>query len=97
MGEPWMWRSTILSLALNLLAKAMVRVARWAAMLRQRALKDLAVWSEENKSAEIIVLEERLAELQSQVEILRPLHQPSTTRRYTLRERFLILYPPVIT
>jgi hypothetical protein len=39
-----------------------------------------------------MVLRERLAEVQSQVEILRRLHQPSTVRRYTLRERFWILY-----
>ena len=91
-GEAWMWRSTILSLALNLLARAMVQVARWAAMHRGRTLVRLAGRSEEDKDAEIVALRERLAELQSQVEILRRLHQPSTTRRYRLRERFLILY-----
>ena len=37
MGKPWMWRSTIVSLALNLLARAMVQVACWAAMLRCEA------------------------------------------------------------
>jgi hypothetical protein len=70
----------------------MVQVARWAAMHRRRALNCLAARSEEDKDAEIMVLRERLAELQSQVEILRRLHQPSTSRRYPLRERFLILY-----
>jgi len=87
-----MWRSTILSLALNLLARAMVQVARWAAMHRRRALNRLAARPREDKDAEIMVLREGLAELQSQVEILRRLHQPSMARRYTLRERFLILY-----
>ena len=38
MGEPWMRRSAVLSLALNLLAKTMVQVARWAALRRRRAL-----------------------------------------------------------
>jgi hypothetical protein len=67
MGEPRTWRITILSLALNLLARAMVQVARWAAMHRRRALNRLAARSEEDKDAEMIVLRERLAELQSQV------------------------------
>ena len=62
-----MWRSTILSLALNLLARAIVQVARWAAMHRRRALNCLAARPEDDKDAEIVVLRERLAELQSQV------------------------------
>jgi len=70
MGEPWMRRSTILSLALNLVVRAMVEVARWAAMHRGRALIRLAGRSQEYKDAEIVALRERLAELQSQVEIL---------------------------
>ena len=49
MGKPWMWRYTILSLALNLLAKTMVQVARWAALLRRRALNHLAARAEEDK------------------------------------------------
>ena len=37
MGEPWMWRNTILSLVLNLLARVMVQVTRWAAAQRCKA------------------------------------------------------------
>ena len=82
----------ILSLALNLLAKAIVFGARWAGRHRSRALKAMAAGADEDKDRQIVLLQEQLAELQSLVEILRAMVRPTPARRYAPRVRLMILY-----
>ena len=82
----------ILRLALNLLAKAIVLGAGWAGGHRSRALRAMVPGAEGDKDREIVLLQERLAELQSQVEILKELHRPTPATRYSLRVRFMIIY-----
>ena len=52
----------------------------------------LVARAEGDKDREIVLLQERLAELQSQVEILRELHRPTPATRYTLGIRFMIIF-----
>jgi hypothetical protein len=87
-----MGTAEILSVAVNLLGKAIVFGARWAATHRMRGLRAIAARPEGDKDKEIVFLRDRVAELQSQLEILRRLHKPNNTTRYTLRERFMIIF-----
>ena len=82
----------ILSLAFNLLAKAIVLGAGWASGHRCRTLKAMVSGAEGDKDREIVLLQERLAELQSQVEILKEMHRPTPATRYSGRVRFMIIY-----
>ena len=79
-------------IAVNLMGKAVLLAARWAATRRKRALEIMAARPDEDKDKEIVFLRDRVEQLQSQVEILRQLHKPDNTTRYTLRERFNIIF-----
>jgi hypothetical protein len=78
--------------AVNLIGKAVVLTARWAAASRRRGLEVAAARPEGDKDKEIVFLRDRVAELQSQVDILRQLHKPDNTTRYTFRERLMIIF-----
>jgi transposase InsO family protein len=82
----------ILSVAINLLGKAIVFGARWAGMRRRRGLAAIAASPESSKDKEIIFLRDRLAELQSQVEILKRLHKSDNTTRYTPCQRLRVIF-----
>ena len=78
--------------AVNLIGKAVVLTARWAAASRRRGLEVAAARPDCDKDKEIIFLRDRVAELQSQVEILKQLYKPDNTTRYTCRERLMIIF-----
>lgn len=78
--------------AVNLIGKAVVLAAQWSAASRRRGLAVAAAGRDGDKDKEIVFLKDRVAELQSQVEILRQLHKPDSTRRYTCRERLMIIF-----
>jgi transposase InsO family protein len=82
----------ILSVAINLLGKAVVLGARWAGTRRRHGLAAIAASRESSKDKEIIFLRDRVAELQSQVEILRQLHKPDNTTRYTPCLRLRVIF-----
>lgn len=65
--------------------------ARWAGRRRRLGLAAIAASPESSKDKEIVFLRDRVAELQSRVEILKRLHQPDTTTRYppSLRLRMI--------
>ena len=79
-------------IAVNLMGKAVLLAAKWAAASRRRGLGLAAARPDGDKDKEIIFLRDRVAELQSQVDILKKLYKPDNTSRYTLRERFLIIF-----
>jgi len=81
-----------LSVAVNLLGKAIVLGARWAGRRRRRGLAAVAASPASNKDKEIIFLRDRVAELQSQVEILRRLHKSDNTTRYTPSLRLRVIF-----
>ena len=59
--------------------------SRWVAASRRRGLEVVAARPDGDKDKEIVFLRDRVAELQSQVDILRQLHKPDNTTRYTFR------------
>lgn len=79
-------------IAVNLMGKAVLLAAKWAAASRRRGLEIAAARPDGDKDKEIIFFRDRVAELQSQVDILKKLYKPDNTSRYTLRERFLIIF-----
>ena len=82
------------SIAVNLMGKAVVLAAKWAATRRRNGLAAAAARPEDDKDREIVFLRDRVAELISQVEILRQLHKPDNTTRYTIRERLMVIFVP---
>ena len=74
------------SIAVNLMGKAVELAAKWAATRRRNGLAAAAARPEDDKDREIVFLRDRVAELISQVAILRQLHKPDNTTRYTIRE-----------
>ena len=80
------------SIAVNLMGKAVVLAAKWAATRRRSGLAAAAARPEDDKAREIVFLRDRVAELQSRVEILRQLHKPDNTTRYTIGERLMVIF-----
>ena len=71
-------------IAINLIGKAVIFAARWAAVRRKNALEFVNALPDDDKDKEIIFLRDQVEQLQSQVEILRLLRKPDNTTRYTL-------------
>ena len=84
--------SQIGRLAVNLMGRAVLLAAKWAGTRRKQALEAMAARPDADKDKEIVFLTDRVAELQSRVEILRQLHKPDNTTRYTIRERFIVIF-----
>jgi len=82
----------ICSLALNLLAQVIVLGAGWASGYRRRALKAMVPGAEADKDREILLLQERVAELLSRVEILKEMLHPTAATRYSGRVRLMIIF-----
>jgi len=82
----------IAGVAVNLIGKAVMLAARWTAASRRRGLGAAAARPDGDKDREIIFLKDRVAQLQSQVEILRLLYKPDNRMRYSIRERLMIIF-----
>ena len=63
------------TIAVNLIGKAVVYAAKWAGASRRRGLALVAAKPDGDKDKEILLLRDRVAQLQSQVEILRLLRK----------------------
>ena len=84
----------LLSLAITLIVKAAILASRWSGSVRIRRLEALVNANTDEKSKEILILEDQVRQLREQVTILRKLlrRRPHRTKRkYTLEERLFIL------
>ena len=83
----------IITAAVALIIKAAVQAARWAGVLRSRALESISSSPDDSKDKEILFLPDRVEQLQSQVEILQKQRCKAGRRpRYTLRERLAVIF-----
>jgi putative transposase len=78
--------------AVNVIGKAVLFTARWAAASRRRGLEIAAARLESDKDKEIVFLRDRVAQLQSQVKVVKQLYKPDNTTRYTNCERLMIIF-----
>jgi transposase InsO family protein len=78
--------------AISLILKSLLLSAQWAGTVRMRQMRNLA-GEENNRTIEIQFLRDRIFQLETELEICRK-HGKDTNRkpRYTLRERWLILW-----
>lgn len=84
--------SDVFSLAFALIVKAAVLVAKWAGRARRRAL-DLVARGSDERGQEILLLRERVRELESRIAILRgQLRKRGGRPRYSLRERLMVIW-----
>jgi len=83
--------AAFVAFALQLFLKAVILAAQWAGGKRQRALADLARADETDKDKEILLLRERIGQLEEQVAILQK-HNMQKKPRFTLREQLLVLW-----
>ena len=83
----------ILTVAIALIVKATVLAARWAGMLRRRGLEEALSTLGDTEDKELIVLRDRIEQLQSEVEILqKQLRKLGKKPRYNIRERLLVIF-----
>lgn len=83
----------IITVAVALIIKAAVLAARWAGVLRTRALESLSSSPDDSKDKEILFLRDRVEQLQSQQEILqKQLGKPGSKPRYTIRDRLAVIF-----
>ena len=83
----------ITAAAVALIIKAAVLAARWAGVLRKRTIETVTSRPGDSKDEEILLLRDRVEQLQSQVEILqKQLRRPTAKPRYTIRERLAVIF-----
>ncbi len=83
----------IITYAVSLIIKAVVMAGRFSGRVRKRSLRRLAAMDADTKDKEILFLQDKLYQLQTQVSILQKrVRKHQKKPRYTLRERLFILW-----
>ncbi|MCJ7696623.1 MAG: hypothetical protein MUO40_14525 [Anaerolineaceae bacterium] len=79
--------------AASFIIKAAIIAAQYSGRVRKRSLKRLAAMDIDEKDKEILFLEDKLYQLQTQNSILlKHVNKHQNKPRYTLRERLFILW-----
>ncbi|MCP4452835.1 MAG: hypothetical protein GY809_15345 [Planctomycetes bacterium] len=79
--------------AVSIIFKAAIVAAKYSGRVRKRSLKRLAAMGIDEKDKEILFLRDKVNQLETQVAILQKrIRKHQTKPRYTLRERFFILW-----
>jgi hypothetical protein len=83
----------IITYAVSLIIKAAILAARWSGRRRRRSLERLAAVNADAKDKELLFLQDRVYQLQTQVSILQKrIKKKEKKPRYTLREKLHILF-----
>ena len=83
----------VITYAASLIFKAAIIAAKYSGRVRKRSLKRLAIMDIDEKDKEILFLEDKLYQLQTQNSILKKrVKKHQKKPRYTLRERLFILW-----
>ena len=83
----------VITYAVSLIFKAVIIAAKYSGRVRKRSLKRLAIMDIDEKDKEILFLEDKLYQLQTQNSILlKHVNKHQKKPRYTLRERLFILW-----
>ena len=83
----------IITYAVSLIVIAAIMAARFSGRVRKRSLRSLAAVDADTKDKEILLLRDKVYQLEMQVSIFqKQLTKKGRSPRYTLRERLLILW-----